>query len=291
MQRVFAFIGALLALGLPFFVFAAARPLPAPTNYINDYANVLSDAEESTLNNTLKAYEDSSSNQIFVAIVTNLGGQDIESYAGDVFRAWQIGQKDKDNGILIVASIEDDIRRIEIGYGLEGEITDGQAGTIIRQTVKPAFQAGEYYQGLTKTIEQIEAEISGAIETESTSAASNGFDWIEVIFGLMIVGLQLIFASLRWLAKSKSVWQGALLGAILGGLVGVIVWSVMIGLASVILLGLFGWLIDIFLSRTYKPGSFVARSDRMWFLGGGRGFGGGGFGGGGGSSGGGGASG
>src|SRR3989338_1339578 len=147
MKRTIALAGILLFLVWPVNGLAKSL-LPPPTNYVNDYANVLNESELSGLNTNLKAYEATTTNQIFVAIVKDLGGLDIESFAGDTFASWKIGQKGKDNGILILASIDDDIRRIEIGYGLEGDITDGQAGTIIRTTLKPYFHEQKYSEGL-----------------------------------------------------------------------------------------------------------------------------------------------
>lgn len=266
------------------FILDAAGPLPAPTNYINDYAGVLTTDEKMALNAKLKLYEEASTNQIFVALVQDLGGRDIESYANDVFTDWRIGQKGKDNGILILASVADDVRRIEVGYGLEGRLTDGQAGTIIRQALKPNWQAKQYAQALNETIDLIEKQIGGQTDLPESRPSS---DWSGWAIFLLVIVIQVTFALGRWLASSKAWWPGGVLGLGLGGLIGLWLHILTVVLLAGMALGLVGLVIDFILSRTYKPGTFVRRGG-PWFWGGFGGFGGG-FGGGG--SGGGGASG
>lgn len=275
----------------------AASLLPAPTNYINDYAEVLSADQEAELNSELKSFEDTTTNQIFVAIIRSLNGSDIESYAGQVFKEWKIGQKGKDNGILLLASIDDNIRRIEIGYGLEGSLTDGQAGTIIRDTIKPEFLKGDYYAGIKNGVSLIQKQIAGEIELPSqTQSSSNNEGWGNWVAFLLILGFQILAGITAWLAKSKAWWHGGVLGAGIGVVIGVVMQAIFVAVIATAFFSIIGLVIDYALSKAYKPGTLKPKNNH-WFWGGGGGFGGsggfgGGFGGGGGgSSGGGGASG
>lgn len=126
-----------------------------PTTLVNDYAKVLSPEEEATLERKLVAYDDSTSNQIAIVTVRTLGGLPIEETALELFRSWQIGNKTTNNGILILAAIEDRQIRIEVGYGLEGAIPDITANQIIRNDIAPAFRSENYYQGFDKASESI----------------------------------------------------------------------------------------------------------------------------------------
>ena len=292
MKGALAFSGVLLSLVLPFQAFAAS-PLPAPTNYVNDYADVLTVEQEQNLNQVLEGFEKTTTTQIFVAIVQNLNGQDIESYAGDVFEAWKIGQADKDTGLLILASIDDNIRRIEIGYGLEGALTDGEAGEIIRTSLKPSFQNKAYYQGLSETISQIESQLTNDVTPANHTFSKNLSDTAAAGVFIFFILFQILSASLRWLAESKSYWQGGLVGGVFGLALALILGSLLVGGLLTISFTIFGLILDYLISKNYKPGSFQRRSNNFWLGGGGWGGGsGGGFGGGGGgSSGGGGASG
>jgi len=119
-----------------------------PTVLVNDYAGVLSAEEKQSLERTLVAYDDSTSNQITVVLVKTLGTNPIEETALKIYRSWGIGNKTTNNGVLILAAIDDRQIRIEVGYGLEGAIPDITANQIIRNDIGPNFKSGDYYQGL-----------------------------------------------------------------------------------------------------------------------------------------------
>ena len=148
MKRIlFCFISlVLLLIGLH----AGAQQVPAapnPPRLVNDLAGVMSSAEVDQLERNLVAYDDSTSNQVVVLTVRSLNDQPIEEYALKVFRDWGIGNKTTNNGILILAAIDDRQIRIETGYGLEGAIPDITANQIIRNDIQPAFRAENYYEG------------------------------------------------------------------------------------------------------------------------------------------------
>lgn len=146
---IWMMVGPLLSIAQTF------PPKPNPPKLVNDLANVLSADEESMLERKLVAYDDSTSNQIAVLTIRTLDGYPIEEYALKVFRDWKIGNSTTNNGILIVAAIDDRQIRIEVGYGLEGAIPDITANQIIRNDIAPGFRSENYYEGFDKASESI----------------------------------------------------------------------------------------------------------------------------------------
>jgi uncharacterized protein len=128
---------------------------PTPPKLVNDFANVLSPEEEAQLEQKLVAYDDSTSNQVAIVTVPTLDNYPIEEYALQLFRTWGIGNKNTNNGVLIIAAINDRSIRIETGYGLEGAIPDITASQIIRNDIGPSFREGNYYEGFDKAVESI----------------------------------------------------------------------------------------------------------------------------------------
>jgi len=128
----------------------AALDVPYLTGRVTDNARILSTETVRFLTDSLKAHEDRTGNQIAVLTVRTLEGDPIEDFANRVLREWRLGQKGRDNGILIVVAPDDRRMRIEVGYGLEGTITDGTAGQIIRTVMTPRFRNGDYNGGITE---------------------------------------------------------------------------------------------------------------------------------------------
>lgn len=116
---------------------------------------MLSAEQLQALEDKLVAIDDSSSNQIAVVILSSLDGQPKEEYATKLFRDWGIGNKKTNNGVLVLVAIQDRQIRIEVGYGLEGAIPDVTALSIIDNDIKPAFKAGNYYEGLDKATDDL----------------------------------------------------------------------------------------------------------------------------------------
>jgi uncharacterized protein len=129
---------------------------PAPQHYVSDEAGVLSPTIVATLNQQLGAFEKATSNQIVVAVYPTLPeGASLEDYTQRLYTAWHIGQKKTSNGVLIVVFVQDHKVRIQPGYGLEGALPDALCAQIIRQTMAPAFRAGNYGGGLSAGINAI----------------------------------------------------------------------------------------------------------------------------------------
>ena len=147
-------------LGLLFFILIvsafpvkAEMDIPKPTNlkYVNDYANVLSPETKEYIVSVGKELEDKTGAQSVVVIVNSLGEYDIETYATTLFRQWGIGQKEKNNGFLMLVSMQDRMRRVEVGYGLEGAVPDIYTDQVMESLFKPAFQKGEYDKGIKES--------------------------------------------------------------------------------------------------------------------------------------------
>ena len=151
---------------------AAATSFPPPTGYVNDFAQVLDPSTRAALEQRLAAYDRTTGNQIAIAIFNNLGGQPIEDFTVRLEEAWKVGKRGKDNGVLLVVALQERQVRIEVGYGLEGKITDADAGAIIRDIIAPAFRAGQYGQGLDAAVTQIMHLIGTAGPAPAERAAS-----------------------------------------------------------------------------------------------------------------------
>jgi len=132
-------------------------------NYIKDYAGVLTNEQASSLVSAISSLEKETSAEVAVVIIKSLDGKSVEEYAQDIFDNWKIGKAGKDNGLLILAAIEDRKVRIQTGYGLEGCLPDGVCGDIIREKIVPNFRGQDYYAGLKEAI----SAASGRIREES----------------------------------------------------------------------------------------------------------------------------
>jgi len=135
----------------------AETALPYLSGRVVDQANVLSEAARDRVSAMLKAHEDATGNQVAVLTVPTLSGEAVEDYAVRVFEDWKLGQLDKDNGVLVLVVPQDRRMRIEVGYGLEGTLTDAASSRIIRDLMTPRFREGNYDVG-------IEAGVTGVIQ-------------------------------------------------------------------------------------------------------------------------------
>ena len=160
------FVGILFAILLPFLALAAE--LPTLTGRIVDNADLMDAAAEAALTQKLADFEKKGSDQIVVATVPSLDGEPIESYSNRLFRAWGLGQAGENNGILLVVAKNDRKMRIEVGYGLEGTLTDLHSKLIIENTMVPAFRAGDFAGGISRAVDDIIMVLEGnAAELEA----------------------------------------------------------------------------------------------------------------------------
>lgn len=262
-----------------------------PQGFMNDFAGVLSQASRQELEQSLETFAKEKKHEIAVVVIKSLGGGDIESYANTLFREWGIGKKEYNNGVLFLAAIDDRKMRIEVGYGLEGALTDLESKHIQDDIVRPFFRNGDYGAGIAEGVRAImqatEEELIIQSRPRTDPSIANGIMRFggELFFLLFLFGSWLISI----LGRTKSWW----LGGVLGGVGGTIAWFFSGGLYWIAVLGFGGLFFDYIISKNYK--SHLTDHHPAWWAGGTWGgwdrWGGGGFGGfGGGSSGGGGSS-
>src|SRR5438477_3882880 len=143
----------------------AALPIPkAPGGRINDYAGVLSAEDRVRLEDKVRAREQGSSNQVVVAIFRSLEGESLEDYSIRLAQAWRIGQKGLDNGVIFLIFLDDRKTRIEVGYGLEGSLTDAVSSSILRDVVAPRFRSGQLADGIAAGLDAIDRAIAGTYQ-------------------------------------------------------------------------------------------------------------------------------
>jgi uncharacterized protein len=151
--------GLRLGIGFAALLFTAlaglALNLPALTGRIVDQANIIPAATRSAIEPKLVDLEQKSGIQLVVATVTSLEGQEIEPYANALFRSWGLGQKDKNNGVLLLVAPNEHRVRIEVGYGLEGTLTDALAKVIITNAITPRFKTGDFAGGISRGVDDI----------------------------------------------------------------------------------------------------------------------------------------
>jgi len=267
-----------------------------PTGFVNDFSNILTTEQKANLETKLSQLEKDSSNQISVVIINSLDGDTVENFAVQLFADWGIGQAKEDNGALLLIAMDDRQMRIEVGYGLEGALTDAQSSWIIRDLLKPNFQDGNYYQGIDQAVDRMIALTKG--EYQGTGLTKVNWRALnpEGIFWLILIAFYLLTALRRYFAKTKAWWPGGVIGLIIGLIIALIFFrAIYYFIILPVSLGVAGLIFDYLASRVLPPPKPPRKGGGIWFLGGGGGSGGrggGGFGGfGGGMSGGGGASG
>jgi uncharacterized protein len=165
--------------------FALAAALAADVPYLSgrvvDDAEILRPATRDAIAGRLAAHEQKTTNQVAVLTIPTIGDESIEEFATRVFGTWQLGQRGKDNGVLVVVVPNDRKMRIEVGYGLEGTLTDAAASRIIRNVMTPSFQAGDFDQGVADGVDAIVGQLEGTrdvakiADVPAPSGSSGGF--------------------------------------------------------------------------------------------------------------------
>lgn len=191
---------------LSFFIAAAAVSIhaasfPKPEGWVSDYAGVMDAASKEKTETVIRELEQKTSAEIAVVTVKSLDNTTVEGYAADLLKAWGVGKKGKDNGILILTSVADRKVRIEVGYGLEGILPDGKTGAILDQYVMPQFKAGNYGEGLyqgTLAVASVIAkdagvEITGELSVEPAKVTKSPLR----IFARIIILVILFFVFIR----------------------------------------------------------------------------------------------
>lgn len=198
-------------------------PRPSPPRLVNDLAEVLLPYQEQELEQKLVAFDDSTSTQIAIITLKSTGRYAIEDYALYLGRFWGVGQKDMDNGVVILAAIDDRRVTIQVGYGIEAYITDGRAKRIIENYILPEFKNGNYNAGLDAGAMQVMAYVSGQFDPLEDQLADE-FDWKKMIPVIIIVLLILYFmgragggGGVTYTGRGPTYWGGGWMGRGGGG--------------------------------------------------------------------------
>ena len=168
---------------------ASAQTLPPLTGRVVDTAGLLDPATEAALDTQLAAFEQKSSDQVVVATVPDLQGYAIEEFGVALARSWKLGQAGENNGVLLLVSRDDRKVRIDVGYGLEGTLTDALTQVIIQEDILPAFRAGDYSGGVQKGTDGILKVLSGdaaELQARADRNAGNAGDGVPADTALFI---------------------------------------------------------------------------------------------------------
>ena len=153
-----------------------------------DQTNTLTPEQQATLRQKLINYDNTTSNQIAIVIIPTLKGNSIEDVGLQIGREWGVGgQAEKDNGIVILVAKNDKKIRIEVGYGLEGVVTDYVASSIIQNTIRPNFQEGNYYRGLTEAVDEIINAAAGRYTAPEGYGKKGGIKKWHIILAAIVI--------------------------------------------------------------------------------------------------------
>jgi uncharacterized protein len=197
---------ALLALLIAAFAALAAN-FPALTGRVVDQANIIPAATRGSIETKLADLEAKSGIQLVVATVATLDGQEIEPYANQLFRAWKLGQKDKNNGVLLLVAPKERRVRVEVGYGLEGTLTDALSKIIIANAITPRFKSGDFGGGIARGVDDIITVLTTdasdwqprpAVRLDSRPQ-SDPINWLIVLGLIALAGLLIVSPTFRWL--------------------------------------------------------------------------------------------
>ena len=202
--------GAFVAVAALLFVcltsFAFSFDFPALTGRVVDQAGVIKSGTKSDIEEMLKNLEDKSGIQLVVATVKSLEGSDIETYANQLFRTWKLGEAKKNNGVLLLVAPAEHKVRIEVGYGLEGTLTDALSSVLISSDIVPRFKTGDFSGGIERGVDGIISILNGDSAEWQPKAAvrsddNSGSEVVAIVF-------LIIFITILIAAVSRSLWSG-----------------------------------------------------------------------------------
>jgi len=212
---------ALLAVGF-------AQEIPKPVGHVNDFAGIIPKEMTERLETKLRAYKTETSNEVSVVTVKSLSGMSVEDYTVRLAKAWGVGNRKKDNGVVFLIAPKERRCRIEVGYGLEPKLTDIQAKRIIESVVIPKFKEGKMPEGIEAGTESIISTLTGktapaAAPAEAETGPNIGLISI-IAFGVILL-VVIVVAVLNGLStggrsewSSSSDWGSIATGAIIGSL-------------------------------------------------------------------------
>jgi uncharacterized protein len=200
---------------------------PALTGRVVDEAGLLSTADRGALTDSLAKLELKTTDQLVVVTLKSLQGTTIEDYGYQLGRHWQIGQKNKNNGVLLIVAASERKVRIEVGYGLEGVLTDAATRLVIETSILPRFKTGDFAGGIKSGVGDIIQALGGDAETSQTAATrapvsgdkradANTPVWFIIVLGLVGVGLLVLCTMTTGGGLCRAILQMLLLLAVSG---------------------------------------------------------------------------
>lgn len=194
----------LAAMALPLIGVAYALTFPQLTGRVVDEAGILDAATVQALTDKLAAVEAKSGDQIVVVTLKSLQGTSIEDFGVQLGRAWAIGQKDKNNGAIVIVAPNERKVRIEVGYGLEGALTDAVTRLIIQNAIAPRFRANDFAGGITRGVDDIIQVVSGDAEEFQRRAAQRPEATQDISIGSVVIFLIVMFVIFNMLRSNQA---------------------------------------------------------------------------------------
>jgi len=190
-----------IVLALAFLAIGCEQEIPKPIGHVNDFAEVLPKDMAERLEAKLKAYKTETTNEVAIVTVKSLGGESVEDYTVRLAKAWGVGNKKKDNGVVFLIAPSERKCRIEVGYGLEAKLTDIQAKQIIEGIIIPEFKAKRMPEGIEKGTESIVTVLSGKPLPVAAKAAEEKTPVAPVVVAI-ILGILIIIVVLAVLSEA-----------------------------------------------------------------------------------------
>ena len=181
------FVSILLSIFLANSIFALS--VPSLTSPIVDNANLISDGVEQNINNQLQELSNSTGIQLAVLTIPTLENEVLESYSMKVAETWKLGSAEKDTGVLLLIALEERSIRIEVGYGLEGVLTDTKCGLIIRNVIAPEFRNGNYQAGIVNAVKNMVGLVKGdeSLVSKKVLNESSGDSGAFIFMGIVLL--------------------------------------------------------------------------------------------------------
>ncbi len=172
----------------------------APDHLVTDYSGTLTSYQRQALESKLVAFDDSTSNEIAVVIIPSLNGNDIADFTVKVFRAWGVGTKKNNNGVMLLISKEDRKLNITTGYGLEGALPDITCKEIIDDIIVPKFKGEDFYRGIDEGTDAIMQAAKGEYDSPREASSHHHSLFVRILLWIIgiIVLLFLIKTGLLW---------------------------------------------------------------------------------------------
>ncbi|MCW3117343.1 MAG: hypothetical protein JWM28_1425 [Chitinophagaceae bacterium] len=226
MKKFLLFIGVLVSVCTYAQIDKVVPARPNPPRLVNDFTQTLTAEQIQELERKLVAYDDSTSNQVVVVIIPSTNNYPIEDVAlQQILRKWGVGNKEKNNGIVVLVAKDDHDVRIEVGYGLEGAIPDITANQIIQTDILPNFKAGNYYRGLDLATNDIIKAAAGEYKAPQGYGGRRKKGLNPALIFFVIIGIWII---LRATGGGRG-GGGMMSRRGYGGLLGPLIWGSALG--------------------------------------------------------------